>query len=450
MAQASPGQGWSNLGVGLLLLVVVVATFWHGRLFFHDDDWIALEQMASTNLGHYLLMPDSEHWYPFFKLVFYSLLSVFGARYDLLMLVNSLLTAVNAFLLYLFYRRLFSRSLALVLALVYAISAAHTANIWTVHNITLILSFGFFLASLLLMESYVRRPRGAKLGALGLTMALALMSNNFVLLGLLGLPLYALLQPEPADRRRWVPLAATVGLVYVLFFSGYFAFAGLAATASHNTGVLAGLPGPGYLAHLFFGAYLSPFLYLFWGHYHFPVAVYFPGVMLLIACVGVIWRWGEPAERRLGLWALALSALPFLLASLVRYQRSLNQAFVPRYAVFTLIFALILVGLAWRILSRRLPRGWAYGALPAAFLALVVLGQLWVLPRWYQEHLKMSQPALAYYQTFPRTPGPAARDVPDKPHPDFMPARHPGLTLEQKGWIRLFLGGPGAAAADSH
>ena len=168
--------------------------------------------------------------------------------------------------------------------------------------------------------------------------------------------------------------------MYLVFAAGYVSFAGLHAAASHNARIFAGLPGPGYLAHLVCGAWLAPFFYLFWGHYHFPVWAYVAGVTLLTATLAIIWGWGGTAERRLALWALLANALPFLLISLTRYQRSLNQAFVARYGIFTLIGALLLVGLAWRLLAERLPpRDWRR-LLPLGLLAFMVAGQLLALP----------------------------------------------------------------------
>ncbi|MEW6387007.1 MAG: hypothetical protein AB1491_05760 [Thermodesulfobacteriota bacterium] len=438
-ASATP-RGFSNLWVALLLLMAPVAVFWRPYLFFNGDDWIALWQISNNSLGQYLITPDTEHWYPFFKVIFYTLLRVFGTHYSFLVLINCLLVGVTAFLLFLFYRRLFSPYLALTLALVYVLSGAHTTDIWTAHNITLILSLGFFLGALLWADSYLTYPRRAYLLGMGLCAGLAILANNFIVLGLAALPLYALFTGGVAGRKRFWSMAAVIGLVYLLFGWGYLTFAGFSAAASHNTRVFAGLPGPGYLVHLFYAAFLSPFLYLFWGHYHFPLWAYILGVSLLILCLGVIGRWGEVQERRLALWAFTLNALPFILTSLIRYQRSLDQAFVPRYAVFTLMGALILLGTTWLILYRRRPQGLVSRVLPLVLVLIMVAGQFLSLPAWRQEYVGMSQASLRYYQTFPKTvpPGPSS---PDQAGQSFMQARHPGLTLKQKWAIRRFLSG---------
>ena len=175
-------------------------------------------------------------------------------------------------------------------------------------------------------------------------------------------------------RDSFWAVAGVVGLVCVLFAIGYFRFAGLNAAASRNFQIFSGLPGPAYLLHLLCGALVSPFLYLFWGHYHFPIPAYIAGVALLTASMAIIWLWGEKADKRLALWALAANVLPFFLVSLTRYQRSVSQAFVARYDVFTLIGALLLIGIAWRLLAARMPsRRWT-GALGGVILAVMVWG----------------------------------------------------------------------------
>jgi hypothetical protein len=409
-------------------------------MFFNGDDWIALWQISANSFGQYLITPDTEHWYPLFKVIFYTLLKVFGTHYSLLVLINCLLVGVTAFLLYIFYQRLFSPYLALTLALIYVLCAAHTTDIWTAHNITLILSLGFFLGALLFTDSYLSSPRPANLLGLGLCAGLSILSNNFIVLGLAALPLYALLTGGAPGRRRFWPLAAVIGLIYLLFGGGYFTFAGLAAAASHNTRLFAGLPGPGYLLHLFYAAFLSPFFYLFWGHNHFPLWAYILGVSLFILCLGVIGCWGEPRDRRLALWVFTLNSLPFVLTSLIRYQRSIDQAFVPRYAIFTLMGTMIILGTAWFILSQRRPSGPVSRLLPLALVLTMLAGQFLSLPAWQQEYARLSQASLSYYRTFPEAapPGPSS---PDQAGQSFMQARHPGLTLEQKWAIRRFLSG---------
>jgi hypothetical protein len=264
------------------------------------------------------------------------------------------------------------------------------------------------------------------------------LSHNYPLSGLLALPLYALLARGERGRKFWTLLGA-VAAVWVIFSLGYVIFAGSRAAASHNVGLFGGLPGPGYLIHLAYGAFLAPFFYLFWGHYHFPVWVYAAGGALLTATLIVIWRWGGTPEKRLALWALLANALPFLLISLTRYQRSLNQAFVARYGVFTLVGALLLLGLAWRLLTQRFqPRAWprlvAWG-----LLAVMAVGQLMSLPIWTEKYLDISRAAQTCYYVLSEEPDDARMAPSD--YRKFCPGAHPEITPAQARAVRRFLRG---------
>ena len=276
--------------------------------------------------------------------------------------------------------------------------AVHTAIAWNSFYLSYLLSLGFFLEALLLTDTYLRTPGRGRLRGIGCCALLSVLSHNYTLAGLMALPLYALLVRGDSGRKFWA-LAGTVAAVYLLFAIGYLSCAGARAAASQNSQVFAVLPGPSYLVHLFFGAVLAPFFYLFWGHYHFPVFfrylgyAYVTGISLLIVSLAVIWRWGKAPERRLALWALLTNALPFLLISLGRYQRSLNQAFVARYGIFTLIGALLLIGIAWRLLAPRLPQGRGWRLLPFSLLAVMAAGQILALPRWTEKYQEISRAA---------------------------------------------------------
>ncbi len=369
-----PPAKLNPLLVLLLLLAVPVIIFWRPIFFYILDDWTALIQMTEHPFGQYLVTPDGEQWFPFFHLLYYGLVKIAGENYSLLVLINCLGTGVNAFLLYNFFRRHWEPGLAFTLSLLYAVIAVHHATAWNAFYFGYLVSLGFFLGALLLTDRYLHAPSGAKLWGIGVCAALSILSHNYPLLGLAALPLYILLMGEKVSWSAFWAVAGVVGLVGLLFAIGYFRFAGFHAAASRNFHVFSGLPGPAYLAHLLCGALVSPFLYLFWGHYHFPIPAYIAGVGLLTACVAAIWFWGGKADKRLALWAVSVNVLPFFLVSLTRYQRSVSQAFVPRYDIFTLVGALLLIGIAWRLLAARLPsRRWA-GALGGVLLAVMVGG----------------------------------------------------------------------------
>jgi hypothetical protein len=433
----SPAHSLSVL-LGLLALPVII--FWKPVFFYVLDDWTALIQMAEQPFGQYLVTPDGEQWFPFFHLLYYGLVRIAGEDYSLLVLINCLGTGVNAFLLYSFFRRHWEPGLALTLSLLYAVAAVHHATAWNAFYFGYLLSLGFFLGALLITDSYLRTPSGGKLWGIGGCAALSILSHNYPLLGLLALPLYVLIMGERVSWGAFWAVAGVVGLVFVLFALGYFRFAGLPAAASRNFQVFASLPGPAYLLHLLCGAFLSPFFYLFWGHYHFPIPAYLAGATLLSLSVAAIWRWGEGADKRLALWALLANVLPFFLVSLTRYQRSVSQAFVARYDIFTLIGALLLMGTAWRLLAVRMPsRRWAR-TLGGLILAVMVGGQFCSLPLWTAKYLEMSRLARKCYVILNQETS-SSQLITAEEYGKFCPDAHPTITPGQAQAIRRLLGG---------
>lgn len=424
-----------------LLLALPLLVFWRSGFFYIIDDWTALIQMTEYPFFKYLVVPDGEQWFPFFRLVYYGLVRVAREHYSLLVLVNCLGTGANAFLVYLFFRRHQGSGLALTLSALYAVAAVHHAIAWNAFYVGYLMSLGFFLGALLLTADYLQAGGRWRLGAIGLFALLSVLSHNYPLVGLLALPLYALLVAGDSGRKFWA-LAGTVLTVYLVFTLGYVTFAGGHAAASHNVNVFANLPAPSYLVHLSYGAFLSPFFYLFWGHYHFPVWAYVAGATLLAACLAAICCWGGKPERRLALWALLANALPFLLVSLTRYQRSLNQAFVARYGIFTLVGALLLIGLAWRLLAARRSFQGRWRLLPLGFLALLAAGQFLALPRWTEKYQEMSRAAKSCYYVLSRETETAR--LPQEDYQKFCPGAHPVITPSQALAVRRFLSGRGS------
>ena len=426
----------------VLLLAAPVLVFWRpGQPFFYIlDDWRILQQVVELPFWQYLTVPNTEHWYPLTNLICYGLFKLFGDHYSLLVLVNCLLTGVNAFLLYLFYRFHLSPSLALALSLFYAIAGVHPAAVWNSSYICFILALGLFMGALLLMQLYLQTPSSSRLFGVGLCGLLAVLSNNFVIVALAALPFYPLFLGEREAKRRFWALALVVVLCYLAFIIGYSRFAGVRSATTLNYNLFS-LPGPAYLLHLAYGAVLSPFFYLFWGYYHFPVWAYVAAVATLALSVALVWWGGAARERRLALWILFLSVLPMLLVSLIRYQKAPEQAFVPRYASYTLIGALLFVGIAWNILSRWLPaRPWARILLPLGFLAILVYGQLGSLHSWREKYLEYSRNARDFYQEA-GTGKAGTLFPPGDKRRDFLPWDCRNLTRAQALDIRRFLQG---------
>jgi hypothetical protein len=434
-------RGLYLAGVALLFLALPVAMFWRpGLFFFIEDDWAILSQMVSHPFWQYLLTPDGEVWMPLSRAVSYGLVSAFGENYDRLLLLNCLAAGLLAFLYYLFLRQHFRPLTALVLGLFYGGAAALTSLTQVAFYINALLCFLFFLLALLLTHRYLETSSRASLGGVAFCVGLSLLSWNFTLLAVWSLPLYVGILGGKEKRRQFLAVTAAVALPFLLFSWGYFTFAGFTAAASHNRGIVAGLPGPAYLLHWLFAACLSPFIYLFWGHYHFPVRAFMLGGAALVVSLEMIRRWGEPREKRLGLWALTLNALPFFLVSLARYQRGLYQAFAPRYAVYTLMGTLILLGLAWGIWQRRMDKRPVVRLAPLAFLAVMAAGQLAGLPPWEKLYSGMSRASRDFYQGL-ETSGSQPQDSGERVPPQFWYPERLQLTWDQAVSIRRFLRG---------
>jgi hypothetical protein len=221
---------------------------------------------------------------------------------------------------------------------------------------------------------------------------------------------------------------------------GYLSFAGLPAATSHNQEIFAGLPGLAYFLHMLCGAFLAPLFYLFWGHYHFPIPAYIAGGALLALSLAIIWRWGRNVEKHLALWALLLNLLPFFLVSLTRYQRDINQAFVARYGIFTLIGALLLVGIAWRLLALRTPQKLYINTLAGVILAVIVAGQIFSLPLWTTKYLEISRAAEKCYAVLNQKER-SGGTVTAEDFKKFCPTAHPVITAGQAKAIHSLLGG---------
>ena len=436
--RAGGGISWWLPLMALLLLPVIL--FFRTGFFFFEDDWTTLIQMTGNPFWRYLTLPDGEQWFPFFHLVYYALVSLGGERYYLFVLINCLGTGVNAFLLYLFFRRQWRLAPALALSLFYAGAALHHAIAWNAFYVCYLLSLGFFLGALLLTDDYLHSPSPAGLVGIGACALLSILSHNYTLLALPALPLYALLLGDPGARQKCPALTMMVAIVYLPFVLGYLTFAGAPAAASHNLGILSNLPGLGYFLHLACGAFLAPFFYLFWGYFHFPVYAMVFGSILLAGTLSLIWFKGAARERRLMLWAMLFNALPFLLISLARYQRPAGQAFVARYGVFTLVGALLLVGTAWTILARRFPGDGRLKILSLGLLAWFFTAQIVTLPRWQAGYLEAARAARLVYERL------GQRDNPDPIPPEifarFCPTAHPTLTAGQVKAIRQLLRPP--------
>jgi hypothetical protein len=419
---------------GVFLLPTLL--MWRGDGFYIGDDWILLARLVSVPFRSYMFSPDAEHWSPLFLLTYAGLVRWAGENGAWLLLFNCFLCGVNALLVLAFLRRhLSSPSVAAALAAVYAASGANSETAFTAQVANFAFGMALYLAALLQANSCCRGAGPWRLAALGGTALVCLLFHNFPVLLLAGLPAYVWLAHAGVPRRRAAAVACAVFVPLVLFAAGHLTFAGMAAVRCHDTSVFRSLPGPAYAAHLAAAALLSPALYFFWGHYHFPIWDYAAAAALMAGCALVLAKLGRSPERRAAAWAAAANVLPFVLVSLGRYHRAVSQAFVARYTTYTLIGLLLVVGLAWEALVRRSRRPATARAVGGVLVVLLLALQLPAHARWRAYYGPMFREAREYYDTFPAAAAATPRDAPRA----FMPERHPGLTGEQKAAIRRLL-----------
>jgi len=400
--QPERGNGWQNqnirqLGILIVFLVIPVILFWRRDLFFILDDWSLLHLMVGNNLWVYSRMSDAEMLMPVTRSIYYILIHLFGVHYSWLILINCLLTGLNGFLLYLFFKSHFKPNLALALSILYVVAAVHSATAQMAYYICAILCLGFFLLSLLFTQIYVRRPSPMVLLGIGLFAWLSVNSGNFSLLGIWALPIYAALFGRAGAKRHLVRLIAVIGLVFLCFTAEYFMFNGLAGATSHNPQLFSQVFSFSYFTHWGVGSFLAPLDFLFKVEYS-RVAKVVISLAIFMSMVGLIMWAGNLSEKKLCLWAIIVNALPFLLVSLARHHFHFEQAFSDRYGIFTIIGALFILGATWQIIADKLPaRLSTQVVLPLIILAVMTWGQVHTPSKTSRLYLKLSQEAKFRY-----------------------------------------------------
>jgi len=431
-----------------LLLTIPVLVFWRpGQFFFILDDWTAIIQMKYHTIWDYLMMPDAEMLIPCSRLIYYFLINLFGIHYDWLLLVNCLLTGVNTFILYLFFKNLLKPNVALALSILYAGAAVHSATAQMAYYLNAILCMFFFLLSLRLTQSYVRKPSIPRLLGIGLLAWFSINSWNFTLFAIWALPLYPLLLGGERRRRQFWFLNLVVSLAFFGFAAEYFWFAGFGAVGSHNSQILGQLPSFSFLIHWLVGAVLAPFHFLLHLKVN-PIQSLAVGLATFsLPLILTMWA-GEPMERKRLLWALLLNALPFFLVALSRHQFTFIQAMSDRYGVFTLVGPLLIVGTAWDLLARKFPaQHWVRTFLPMLIIASVLWLQVRPNPGIRDIYLNLGREArIQFLKLTDATERDRIADVTLSDQP-FFTAGHPmgvnpHLTNSQAVSIYWYLSGP--------
>jgi hypothetical protein len=270
--------------------------------------------------------------------------------------------------------------------------------IWNTFYLCYILCLIFFMIALLLTDKYIRSGSNVALALIGFFSWLSIHSHNYTIVALLVLPIYVLFIGGYKAITKSLCLAGVLGTILLLFLTEYLAFAGMKATTFFNQGLLSSFPDSTLITFWFCGAFFSPLYFLFCGHFNFPAGAVIFGSLLLGFCIVVIWRMGTPLERKLGLWALLLNALPFLMVSLGRYGFAFEYAFTARYVFFTSVGSLLLLGIMWTILHRRISAIYVRRIISGVIITIMIGGQIFSMPFYQKGYLMLSKMALDYYQ----------------------------------------------------
>lgn len=362
-SESSSGRRWlETAAAGVLLVAAPVLHFWRGSFFYIRDDYTALCQMATETFLGYVNAADAEQWFPVFHVVYYALVGLFASRYDILLLVNCLLTGVCAFLLYRLFRRYWSWRVSVLLALLYAVSEVHAPVVWHSYNICYGLALLFYLLGLLAADAYVRRPGPARLVLCGLLAGAAILSHSYAIMAIASFPLYGLVLGGERRWSRFVRLGGAVLCVYILFALGYMRFAGMGAAHSQAEGPIR--VGWRTIRFLAAGALSRP-VEIFSGDPRSFMGVVGIAMVFLVACMCLLLLLSERGERRVGLGGTLL-VLGYWLLGVVRplWKYPGEVFYAGRYSSWAAFGSLraytILVGvvaLAWLIQDARSHRG---------------------------------------------------------------------------------------------
>ncbi|MGD0651427.1 MAG: tetratricopeptide repeat protein [Verrucomicrobiia bacterium] len=321
-------NGWRSLGpdAALIILLTVVAHIpaIHGGFVFDDYHLIIDNRMvkASDGLYRFWLTTEAPDYYPLTCSLWWLEWRLWGASPMGYHMVNVLLHAVNAVLVWLILRRLKIPG-AWVAGLVFAVHPVNVASVAWISEQKNTLSMLFYAVAILLYlrfyeEDGWRWPRTSVRGWYGLSLAaflLALLSKTAVVMlpvVLLGCVWWTRGKVRWKDFLRSVPffiLSLVLGLV-TIWFQYNRALGGHLVRAD---GFLSRLAAAGWVPWFYLGKALLPFdlsvVYPKWEIDSSLWVNYAPG-MILAGCLTLFWwkrkTWGRPLFFGLGYFVVTL------------------------------------------------------------------------------------------------------------------------------------------------
>lgn len=337
----------------LILLFLPLAVFWRPHFFFLFDDWTELFHIAQSGFIHYALSPNGEIWFPLFRIIFYGLVKIIGEHYGVFIALNCMLLGVNSLLFNAIVRRHVNSRIAGALSVVFVISSANSVIVWNAFYLCYLLSLMFFFIAWLCVIDFLKQDAGRSPYSLFVTCLASLLCHPYLLLAFCVFPLYAIVLDHRAYFRKAIKIGVLVSAALATYTIAYLlqnsiqivSFAAPDATGTFNIF--------NYLAHLFYGAVLSPFTQL--NFIPDQAAVRSFALMaggVLFACLVAVSFFCNAPEKSLAFSGICINVFSFALVSLERHQLFLQQALSTRYGFFSIIGLLLVFGALWNALLR--------------------------------------------------------------------------------------------------
>ncbi len=146
----------NSLAFAIFFTLIAFVIQFRKDVFFHADEWIFLHQIKNGGV----LLRHNEHFVPLAGLIYKIESLLFGMRYEYFVAVSTILIAINAWLLSLWIRRVFTdfipKNVEWILGLLYLVNISHTETVqWALCQGSL-LSVAFSLRAGISLAKYYR------------------------------------------------------------------------------------------------------------------------------------------------------------------------------------------------------------------------------------------------------------------------------------------------------
>lgn len=337
----------------LILFFLPLMVFWRPHFFFLFDDWTELFNITQSGFAHYVFSPNGEVWFPLFRTFFYFLVKIIGENYGAYIAINCFLLGVNAMLFNAIIRRHLNSGIAGTLSIVFAISSANSVIVWNAFYLCYLLSLLFFFIAWLRVIRFLTQDSEHTPYSLLVYSLASLTCHPYLFLAFWIFPLYAILLDRRAYRKKAIRIGMLVAIALAAYTAVYLLLNSIhivsfaAPDTARTFNILS------YLAHLYYGAILSPFTQLNFIADQATVrsfALITGGV--LFACLAAVYSFCNATEKSLAFSGICINIFSFALVALERHQLFLQQALSTRYGFFSIIGLLLVFGALWNAILR--------------------------------------------------------------------------------------------------